>query len=593
MRFARWVISGLVLLLLPFQTLAVSSADQWIWPLGIWSPTTHHGDSIGSDLYHMGTDAGFSLGEGGEVYAAATGVVQEVRERTSFGLVVLIEHTLPNGKNIVSLYGHLKPSDQPVSVGQTVSAGERIGSLGSSSENGGWATHLHFGIHRSEYTGEWVYYGHVSDPAIADDWYDPEKFVAKRLGGDIWSPALSQDLQEDRVISDILTFTVRATDLGEGISTVEVFASDDSKESWQSIASYSGDDVYPYPVYTSLAGFTPGRIYVKTVVTDLADHKTKQTVRIQYRPNADSTRHYAAFRGAGDESRLKVMLQDSSRETSFRPFESGWLGGGDVAIGDVTGDGSSDIVVVKGDDVSDELRVLSRSGAHLNDFKVLSGASTANPRVATGDIDGDGTDEIIIGSGPGSLSVIEAYEYDGTKLWRKKAIGKKHRGGVDVATGDFDGDGVDEIVAATQSTHKSKVALFSGSGKRTKIFRAFAASYKGGVNIATADVDGDGIDEIVAATNGDHIGKVRIFRKGGKRMTGRSFAPFGDNFTGSVDVSSVDWDGDGKDEIVTSQSGAGEAWVRTYRSGPRHRLLTNDRIFAEGFEGGARIDGWE
>ncbi len=588
----RGIIS-LVLLLLPFQAFGASIAYDWIWPLGVWNPNESHGYQLSNGLYHMGIDSGFELSDEDGVYAAGAGTVVEVEERTSFGLVVLIEHRLSNGKRIVSLYGHLNPADQPVAVGDVVEAGDRIGSLGVTAVNGGWALHLHFGIHKSEYTGEWVYYGHVSDPATADEWYDPEVFIPKRFGEDTWAPVVNVNLREDTVISDVISFSARATDRGEGVETVTVYASDDGKKSWQELASYTGDDFYPYPVYTSLAGLDPGRIYVKTVARDAAGNKTKQTVRVHYRPDADSTRHFAAIRGAGLSSRAKVVHQDGSRNTAFRPYEKAWEGGGDLAIGDVTGDQANDIVTVKGEGGVVEVRVFSRSGVQLQNFDVLSEKRITGARVTTGDIDGDGVEEIIVGSGPGKRTLIKAYEQDGTLIWRKNAFKKNHTGGVDVATGDFDGDGVDEIVAGTQGKHKPKVAIYSGAGKRTKVFRAFAAKYRGGLNVDAADVDGDGIDEIVAATNGDHVGKVRVFRSNGQRMKRRTFTPFGPSFTGPVDVSSVDWDGDGKDELIMSQAAEGEAWVKTYRSGANKRILTNGRIFAAGFEGGTRIDGWD
>ena len=56
-----------------------------------------------------------------------------------------------------SLYGHLDPTNLQVTPGKSVLAGDQIGVLGDSSNNGGWTTHLHFGIHKSAYTGDWVY----------------------------------------------------------------------------------------------------------------------------------------------------------------------------------------------------------------------------------------------------------------------------------------------------------------------------------------------------------------------------------------------------------------------------------------------------
>lgn len=61
-----------------------------------------------------------------------------------YGGVVLLEHALPNGASIKSLWGHLAPrSIASLKPGQTLPKGAVVGRLGDSSENGGWVPHLH------------------------------------------------------------------------------------------------------------------------------------------------------------------------------------------------------------------------------------------------------------------------------------------------------------------------------------------------------------------------------------------------------------------------------------------------------------------
>ena len=576
---------------LPISAAAIE-ADNFIWPLGVYNPSEEHGYQMSNGLYHMGVDVGFELSEGDPVYAIADGVVKEAQERSQFGLVVLIEHTLPNGKKIVSLYGHMRPSDIPVTPGTVVKAGDRIGSLAVPEENGGWPLHLHWGIYKTEYTGEWVYYGHVSDPEIADQWYSPHKFVPKRMNEDLWAPSVSLGFSEDVVINDVLSFYGYVGDRGSGVESVTVKASDNGKESWETIASYSGSDDYPYSIYTSLSGMQPGRVYIKIVATDVFGNKTKETSRVVYKPDADTTRHFVAFKGKGAKSRVKILHQDGSKNNAFRAFEKSWTGGGDIAVGDVTGDGASDVITVKGDGGPATVRIFSRTGTLISSFDALSFSRESGARVALGDIDGDGTDEIIIGSGPGKRSIVKAFEADGTLIWRKNAFKKNHAGGVDVASGDFDGDGIDEVVVGAASRTKAKIAVFDENGKRQKVFRAFQPSYKGGVNLAAGDIDNDGQAEIIIGSGGDMPGRVKLYESGGKRIS-RTFNPFGNSFTGPVDVAVADWEQDGKYEIIMSQAGEGEAWVKTYRSGKNKRVMTTQRVFAEGFEGGARIAGWD
>jgi hypothetical protein len=116
-------------------------------------------------------------------------------------------------------------------------------------------------------------------------------------------------------------------------------------------------------------------------------------------------------------------------------------------------------------------------------------------------------------------------------------------------------------------------------------------SYKGGVNVTAGDVNGDGLDDIIVGSNGDRTGRVSVFGPHGKRKD-IFYIPFGDTFTGAVDVSTTDWEDDGTDEIMTSTASDGEAWVKTYRYDDAKIVIVQDQVFEEGFTGGARISGW-
>jgi 4-aminobutyrate aminotransferase-like enzyme len=65
-----------------------------------------------------------------------------------YGPTVMLEHDAgEGGPKFWTLYGHLaRETLARVKPGQKVAAGERIGSIGATEENGGWLPHLHFQI---------------------------------------------------------------------------------------------------------------------------------------------------------------------------------------------------------------------------------------------------------------------------------------------------------------------------------------------------------------------------------------------------------------------------------------------------------------
>jgi hypothetical protein len=100
---------------------------------------------------------------------------------------------------------------------------------------------------------------------------------------------------------------------------------------------------------------------------------------------------------------------------------------------------------------------------------------------------------------------------------------------------------------------------------RTEVagFMAYAPSFTGGVNISLGDVDGDGNDEIVTAPGPGGGPHVRVFRANGSD-TGVGFMAYDPSFTGGVNVAAIDVDGDGVDEIVTVPASGHSPQVRIW-----------------------------
>ncbi|PIR95063.1 transporter, partial [Candidatus Falkowbacteria bacterium CG10_big_fil_rev_8_21_14_0_10_37_6] len=149
---------------------------------------------------------------------------------------------------------------------------------------------------------------------------------------------------------------------------------------------------------------------------------------------------------------------------------------------------------------------------------------------------------------------------------------KSFRNGVFVAAGDIDGDGTDEIIAGSGKDSLPKIKVFDGYGNLKSEFFAYAENFRGGVNVASGDIDGDGTDEIIAGAGNGGGPQVRIFDA--KGVVKQQFFAYAENFRGGVNVASGDINQDGIDEIVT---GAGQG------GGPHVRVFDKDHILLKGF----------
>ena len=118
---------------------AAPSSSGFVFPLAYATKITDaYGYRIhplsGTKKWHNGVD--FAAGEGTAIYATKAGTVTSATYNEAYGNMVTINH----GDGYSSLYGHM--TNYIVSVGDTVSAGQTIGYVGST----GWSPgpHLHF-----------------------------------------------------------------------------------------------------------------------------------------------------------------------------------------------------------------------------------------------------------------------------------------------------------------------------------------------------------------------------------------------------------------------------------------------------------------
>jgi murein DD-endopeptidase MepM/ murein hydrolase activator NlpD len=126
----------------------VPETTRVVFPLpeGTWVRTSPFGwrnDPIsGERRFHSGSD--FAAPDGTPIYAVADGVVVRANYTDSGGGVIVIEHTV-GGQRVASMYIHMWSYGIHVAAGDTVTAGQHIGDVGSSGHSTG--PHLHLQIH--------------------------------------------------------------------------------------------------------------------------------------------------------------------------------------------------------------------------------------------------------------------------------------------------------------------------------------------------------------------------------------------------------------------------------------------------------------
>ncbi len=77
---------------------------------------------------------------------------------------------------------------------------------------------------------------------------------------------------------------------------------------------------------------------------------------------------------------------------------------------------------------------------------VLPVDRTKSPYQAMGDVDGDGREELVVGSGPGQLPLVQVFDASGRLLSEFKPAGTSRFEGIRPVVADIDGNGVAEIL---------------------------------------------------------------------------------------------------------------------------------------------------
>jgi hypothetical protein len=214
--------------------------------------------------------------------------------------------------------------------------------------------------------------------------------------------------------------------------------------------------------------------------------------------------------------------------------------------------------------------VYEPSGASVGGFTAYPGLFQGGVRVALADLDHDRRPEIVTAPGPGTPAEIGIFSQQwvsgrdrGTRLAHFLAFDPSFLGGVSVATGDVNGDGDPEIVVGAGKGHSPEVKVFDASGRQLFSFLAFDSSYQGGVSVAAGDLDADGRAEIVVGTLAAPA-HIRIFEGAVRR--GPDIGPFAPNGPG-VDVGVADLAGNGRGVIVAGAATGQRALLATVDPG--------------------------
>ena len=173
------------------------------------------------------------------------------------------------------------------------------------------------------------------------------------------------------------------------------------------------------------------------------------------------------------------------------------------------------------------------------------------------------------GAGAGGGPAVNVYSgLDNSTMNTFFAFEEGFTGGVQTAVADVNNDGISDLIVGAGPGGGPRVIVYNGATNfATQLFDffAFSTSFTGGVDVAGGDFNADGFADIVVGAGPGGGPQVNIFDgRTGNVLT--QFFAYDQSFRGGVTVAVGDIDGSSFNSVITGAGAGGGSHVKSFRN---------------------------
>ncbi|MBI2426441.1 MAG: VCBS repeat-containing protein [Candidatus Kerfeldbacteria bacterium] len=262
---------------------------------------------------------------------------------------------------------------------------------------------------------------------------------------------------------------------------------------------------------------------------------------------------------------IRFFDRNGAYMNHVQPFGAAYRGGVEYTLADVNGDRDMELIAIPRTG-SSNLRVYNLNTTE-NVWELLDWTFVFGPRfkggssIAAGDTNGDGRAEIAIHPRKGS-SNVQLYRVNTDNELEKvtwlQPYSSTYRGGISMLLTDYDGDSKAELVTIPLAG-ASQLRIYNVNNDEATIVvdqLVYAANVRGAFNLASGDVNGDGTQDIAVVPQAGNGSSLKVYKYDttlGLRLHGEKMV-FDSAHRAGTNLTVHDIDQDGMAEVIVGSA---------------------------------------